>query len=163
MTDLTNKLPQEWQDAWNKLKNNKIFRTIIEQAYEDNMLEALAPEMFFNGEIEKHLVDSHGISLKNIENIEKKEPIKFIVLINNVYSILDLDKDDYTYKINRVTPKMIEFSLWKNNNSLNIQFTHNSNYYVRDIFIIKNNLFYRNQDKIIYNIFLNEPVIDFEL
>ena len=42
-----------------------------------------------------------------------------------------------------------------------IEFRHNPNFFVDEVFITKNNLFYGPKHKIIFEIFTSEPCIDF--
>jgi hypothetical protein len=163
MTTIFNKLPIVWQETWTKLENNKILQQVLEEMYENGMLEELEPVAFLNGEIEQTFINNCGMTPEQIYRLEKGYRVNIIDLINKVYKELDISFDEYPYNLNRVSDNTIEliFKYLDSNKFIVIEFRHNSNFFVDEVFITKNNLFYGPKHKIIFEIFTSEPCIDF--
>jgi hypothetical protein len=163
MSSIFNELPIIWQETWTKLENNKILQQILEEMYENNMLEEIEPVAFFNGQIEQLFISNYGMTTDQIQSLEKGYRVNIIDLINKVYKELDISFNDYPYNLNRVSDNTIElkFKYSDTNKFIVIEFSHDSNSFVDEVFITKNNLFYGPKHKIIFEIFSSEPCIDF--
>lgn len=163
MSSIFSELPIIWQETWTKLENNKILQQTLEQMYEANMLEDIEPSTFFNGEIEKIFINSCGMTTDQIQRLEKGHRVNIIDLINKMYKELDISFDDYPYNLNYVSDNTIELMCKHSdtNKFIVIEFSYDSNSFVDEVFITKNNLFYGPKHKIIFEIFTSEPCIDF--
>jgi hypothetical protein len=158
-------LPIIWKETYDKLKDNKTLSQTILNMYEAGLLDNLKPDIFLNGEIEKEFINSCGMTSEQINRVERGEKGNIVDLINKAYKELDLSDDKYTYNLYRTDETHVELELCEvdNKKSILYEFSHDDCLFVNDIFIKKNNLFHGKEYKILFDIFISEPLIDFGL
>ena len=163
MSTIYEKLPPIWQDAYTKLNKNTILQQMIETIFNEGEIDNFQPESFFNGEIEQQFMDSSGMTTEQIMKAQRGEKVDIIDLIKKVYNNLELPSDKYIYKINNKDSRMVELTITEieTNKCMLIEFTHDEHYLVNEVFISKNNLFYGEKHKKIFEIFTSEAYITF--
>jgi hypothetical protein len=163
MSCIYDELPIIWQETWNKLNNNHILQQAIEEMYQNNKLDEIMPQAFFNGEIEQQFINTCGMTSEQIIKLQRGEKVNIIELINRVYKELELSSDDYKYNLKHINDELFEitFNHIESNKIMIIEFNYDSNYLVNEVFITKNTLFYGNNHKKIFEIFTSEACIDF--
>jgi nitrogen-specific signal transduction histidine kinase len=163
MSTTFDKLPPIWQDAYTKLNHNTILQQMIETIFNEGEIDNFQTESFFNGEIEQQFMDSSGMTTEQIMKAQRGEQSNIIDLINQMYEELSLSKNEYKYTIYQKNENLVEITITEiqTGKFMLIEFTHDENNLVNEVFISKNNLFYGDKHKKIFEIFTSEAYIDF--
>jgi hypothetical protein len=108
-------------------------------------------------------MDSSGMTTEQIMKAQRGEQSNIIDLINQMYEELSLSKNEYKYTINQKNENLVETTITEiqTGKFMLIEFTHDENNLVNEVFISKNNLFYGDKHKKIFEIFTSEAYIDF--
>ena len=164
MSTIYEKLPPIWQDAYTKLNHNTVLQEMIETIYNEGEIDNFKPESFFNGEIEQQFMDSSGMTTVQIMKAQNGEKVNIIDLITQVYNELNLPPEKYIYKISHKNNNLVELTITEieSNKFMLIDFTFNEYFFVSEVFISKNNLFYGDKHKKIFEIFTSEAYIKFQ-
>ena len=159
------KLPANWQEVWNACADSQLCRLAISQAYEDNMLDQLEPEHFLTGEFKQSFVDLYGMDESQLEKFVNNQKVNFNNFISDLFNTINTKETDYEISVSRKDDYMVEVNIVNkyDNKKMVIEFAHQPDNFIEDIFIPKNDLFIGETYKSFFNKLTSEPYIKFEV
>ena len=163
--NIYDKLPDNWKEVWTANNNSQLCQLAISQAFEDGMLDQMDPEIFLTGEFQKNFVNLFGMDEAQLNKYVENQKVNFYNFMSDLFDTVNKCETDHEITVTRKGDSLVEVEIKHKNNDkkMVIEFVHQDDSFIDDIFIVKNNLFFGETYKSFFNKLTSEPYIKFEV
>ena len=141
------------------MKNNILLQIALRQTYVSGTYEFQDSWDITSGQFLENFIATYGLPESELIKSFQLQTINIHNFLTKIFDNMKINETDYEILINRKNDTIVEVMFIKDYKLFILEFLHNENKFIENIYVIKNDLF----DSNIYDLFVTENFIDFTI